>query len=511
MTTKHIRMKLSAGLTALVLTASLTPVHAVVQVPVQSYQDVALDAWYAMPVEFCRQYALVEPAEAGRFDPASLLTRATLAEALYRLEGCPEPAEGLETPPEAENPPAEPEVENPPAEPEGEPETPPLDPPEALPDETLPENPPEETPPEEPPFSDVGLEHPNLSAVRWAVQTGVVHGYPDGTFRPQDPITREEIAVLLWNLQGQPEPAGAADYADLEAISDWAASAVAWAQGAGVMLGDTDNQFLPQDNTTRAQGATLIMRLGQTFHSLPEVTFPTRPEPDPNLYDNTLFSLDENGYLSYQGDIPSHRGIDVSSHQKEIDWTQVAGAGMEFAMIRAGYRGYTAGTLNKDAYFESNIQNALANGLEVGVYFFSQALTPQEAEEEAYLLLEWIEGYDVTYPVVFDWEEIDRSNSRSQGASGDTVTACAQAFCRVVADAGYIPMTYGSPSKIYGGGLKLAELADYPAFWLAHYTRNTAPTSFRYHYDMWQYSSSGRVPGIEGDVDLDICLTRWPS
>ncbi len=178
-------------------------------------------------------------------------------------------------------------------------------------------------------------------------------------------------------------------------------------------------------------------------------------------------------------------------------------------MIRAGYRGYGTGSLNKDAYFEYNIQNALANGLDVGVYFFSQAINIQEAEEEAYMLLELIQGYDVTYPVVFDWEVPNGNNVRTEGTDGDTITACAQAFCKVIEDAGYIPMTYGSPKKIYNGRLKLEELADYPAFWLAHYTKNTAPTSFRYHYDMWQYSSTGRVDGIEGNVDLDICLTDW--
>lgn len=315
---------------------------------------------------------------------------------------------------------------------------------------------------------------------------------------------------MLWCGQGRPE-AGEPDYEDGADISDWAASAVGWAQSAGIMVGD-EGYFYPKGSTVRAHAVSLVMNLGKEYYGLEDVAFPTQTAPDPNVYISENFSLDENGYLSYHGDSPSYRGIDVSAHQKEIDWAQVAGAGMDFAMIRAGYRGYlAAGTLNKDAYFEANIRGALANGLEVGVYFFSQALTPQEAADEAYLLLDWIKDYPITYPVVFDWEAIDRDNSRSQGASGDAVTACARIFCRIIEEAGYIPMTYGSPNKIYTGGLQLGKLQDWPAFWLAHYTKNTVPTSFRYHYDMWQYSSTGRVPGIEGNVDLDICLTDWSA
>ena len=451
-----VKQKISAGLAGLMAVACVTPARAAVQVPVSSYSDVDVGAWYAMPAEFCYQHGLIEGA-GGDFNPNAPLTRDVLARALYRLEGRPAP----------------------------------------------------ETGGDEAPFTDVGPDHPDLAAIRWAKDSGVISGYPDGTFHPEASITREEIAVMLWCGQGRPE-AGEPDYTDGADVSDWAAAAVGWAQSAGVMIGD-NGYFYPKGNTIRAHAASLVMNLGKEFYGLEDVSFPTRTEPDPNPYISENFSLDDNGYLSYHGDVPSYRGIDVSAHQKEIDWAQVAGAGMDFAMIRAGYRGYTAGTLNKDAYFEANIRGALANGLEVGVYFFSQAMTPREAEEEAYLLLDWIKDYPITYPVVFDWEEINKPDARSYGASGDTVTACARTFCKIIEDAGYTPMTYGSPNKIYKGGLRLGELQDWPAFWLAHYTKNTVPTSFRYHYSMWQYSSTGRVPGIEGNVDLDICLTDWSA
>ena len=438
---------LAAGL-ALALTLSLTPLQAANT----TYLDVDRGAWYSKPIAFCQQHLLMDGPSARSFEPEQPLTRAVLAEALYRLEGSPAMEESGKLP-----------------------------------------------------FTDVA-DHPNLPAIRWAKENGVVSGYEDGTFRPDASITREEIAVLLWSNRGQQKPSAQAPYTDRDTVSSWALSAVEWAYDARMMTGNTNGTFLPQSNTTRAEGATIVMNYAMNYYNM-TYGYPL-PEPQlirTNTYHNDSYSLDEEtGYLSYLGSWHA-RGIDVSAHQKEIDWSRVAATGMRFAMVRAGYRGYTQGTIQKDAYFDANMSGALANGMEVGVYFFSQALTPAEAEEEAYQLLEWMEPYHVTYPVVFDWEEQDKEDSRTQGCDGNTVTACALAFCKVIEDAGYTPMTYGSPRKVYNGGLALEYLQDYP-FWLAHYTIDTAPTSFRYHYSMWQYSSSGAVDGIEGRVDLNICL-----
>lgn len=450
MTSKKTKI-LAAGLTALTLSLSLLPVRA----NKTSYLDVDDGLWYAAPIAFTQQHGLMDGTARGHFAPEQPLTRAALAEALYRLAGSP-PAEG-----------------------------------------------------EEPDFLDVPPGHPNLTAIRWARSSGVVDGYPDGTFRPDGPITREEIAVLLWNNRGGQPASGPAPYGDREDVSPWAREAVDWAYGAALMSGTPDSRFLPLNNTTRAEGAAILMSYAEAWYSL-SYGYPL-PEPRPipaNPYRNEAYLLEESGYLSYE-DAWYARGIDVSAHQKAIDWPLVAGAGMDFAMIRAGYRGYTLGGIIKDEYFDANMSGALANGMEVGVYFFSQALTPTEAEEEARQVLEWIQDYPVTYPIVFDWEEQDREGSRSRNTDGNTVTACALAFCRVIQEAGYTPMTYGSPSKIYSGGLALEYLQDYPAFWLAHYTKDTVPTQFRHRYDIWQYSSSGQVNGIEGNVDLNICFTDW--
>lgn len=476
---------LAAGL-ALAMTLSLAPAQAANT----TYLDVGRAAWYSTSIAFCQQHLLMDGVSIDSFQPEEPLTKAVLAEALYRLDASlPDAAEEEDAREETE--PEEVEAEDTKSE-ETQSE-------EAEPEEIEPE--------EELAFPDVGPDHPNADAIRWAKAHGVINGYPDGTFHPDAPITREEIAVLLWKSRERPEAVVKAPYTDREDIGDWALPAVDWVYEANLMTGDADGSFRPRSNTTRAEGATIVMNCAQAYYGM---TYGyTLPDPEPmrdNTYLDELYQLDEEtGYLSYLNGV-SVRGIDVSAHQKEIDWSRVAASGMRFAMIRAGYRGYGWGALTKDAYFDANMQGALSNGMEVGVYFFSQALTPAEAEEEAYLVLDWIKDYNVTYPVVFDWEEQDHDDSRTQGCDGNTVTACALAFCKVIEDAGYLPMTYGSPSKVYRGGLALEYMQNYP-FWLAHYTTNTAPTSFRYHYNIWQYSSKGRVDGIDGNVDLDICLT----
>ena len=240
--------------------------------------------------------------------------------------------------------------------------------------------------------------------------------------------------------------------------------------------------------------------------SAPTVSVEVDPVPK-NEYDAEAFAVAD-GFLTYTGGF-SAVGVDVSSHQKEIDWAAVAEAGVEFAMIRAGYRGYTEGGLFEDEYFRANLEGAAAAGLDVGVYFFSQAVSREEAREEAEFLLSLLDGYALTYPVVFDWERQSGETSRTRLTDGDTVTRCAVDFCEVVEAAGYLPMVYFSPSKGYGE-LDLETLMEWP-FWLAHYTDGWQPTSFRYHFHVWQYSSTGSVPGIKGNVDLNLCLTEFTA
>ena len=220
-----------------------------------------------------------------------------------------------------------------------------------------------------------------------------------------------------------------------------------------------------------------------------------------NKYDTACFSRNELGWRIYETPgCAAKIGVDVSVYQGEIDWQQVADSGVEFAMIRCGYRGYTEGNIKKDACFEANLQGALEAGLDVGVYFFSQAITPQEAEEEAEFVLDAIKGRQVTYPVVFDWEVItDSGEARTRGLEDQTLTDCARAFCDRVAQAGYEPVIYFNQDMGYLN-YRLEQLSEY-SFWLAEY--NALP-SFYYHFDLWQYTPDGTVPGIEGKVDLNL-------
>ena len=213
-----------------------------------------------------------------------------------------------------------------------------------------------------------------------------------------------------------------------------------------------------------------------------------------------------NGMQFYleDGSVTSHFGVDVSSHQEEIDWETVKAAGVEFAMIRAGFRGYGSGELVADPWFDRNVKGAQAAGIDVGVYFYSQALTPEEAVEEAQMTLALIGDYDITYPVVYDWETVSGEAARTDNMSIDALTACCKAFCETIREAGFTPMLY---QNMRTSLLKLerAELTEYD-FWLAEY--HDEPLYY-YDYQIWQYASDGRVPGITGEVDVNIAFTDY--
>ncbi len=227
----------------------------------------------------------------------------------------------------------------------------------------------------------------------------------------------------------------------------------------------------------------------------PESLFPGLPASE---YDVTAFRWEGN-YLVYDGPETARRGIDVSAHQQEIDWAAVAADGVEFAMLRVGYRGYTEGTTYLDERFYDNVAGCRDNGIAVGVYFFSQAISVEEALEEADITLRAIEGLDITYPVVYDWENVHQSDARTANLDDETLTDCAAAFCQAVEDAGYTAAVYFNQAYGYGH-FNLLELQDY-VFWLAQYA--DAP-DFYYDYQIWQYTNAGQVAGIEGDVDLNL-------
>ena len=229
----------------------------------------------------------------------------------------------------------------------------------------------------------------------------------------------------------------------------------------------------------------------------PEIPTESLPEPEKNPYGKLDFQY-EGRYLGCikAGTIP---GIDVSYYQGEIDWEQVKASGIEFAIIRLGYRGYgQEGKLVEDKMAFRNIEGALDAGIRVGIYFFSQAITVEEALEEAEFVLQRIKVYDITMPVVFDWEYIS-AEARTANMDRRTLTDCYIAFCDRIAEAGYTPMAYFNTYQSRSL-MNLTELEQYP-FWLALYSDRM---TFPYRIEMWQYTDSGRVPGIEGKVDVNL-------
>jgi len=195
---------------------------------------------------------------------------------------------------------------------------------------------------------------------------------------------------------------------------------------------------------------------------------------------------------------PSVLGIDVSQHQGTIDWKKVKEAGVEYAMIRVGGRFVDSGKLYKDDFAQANYDGASAVGIEVGAYIYSQAVSVEEAEEEAAYLLEQIKDWDVQMPVVFDWEFYS-ATARTANMDPRTLTDCTKAFCDKIKEAGYTPMVYFNTNQSLEM-LYLVELEEY-LFWLAQYD-----TVLRYDYkiDMWQYTENGIVPGINAPVDINL-------
>ena len=413
---------------------------------------------------------------------------------------------------------------------------------------------PEPEPEPEVRFSDVAAGDWFYDYVETLAAGGVVSGYPDGTFRPERDVTYGEALKLLLRAAGFAEQTAEDDehwaaaylrYAvsrgylaegavtDLDApitrdaVADLTAAALELPSSAiaspyadssrpsalalyeaGIMQGSVDTGvrlFNGGDALRRSEVCVILCGVldyvAENFVFVSGLRAPVDHSLRTNSYDTAAFRTEENGRITYSGtDTTVRFGIDVSEHQGVIDWAAVAADGVEFAMIRCGWRGYgsTAG-LNEDKYFRANIEGALAAGLDVGVYFFSQALTEAEAREEAAYTLELIAGYELTFPVVFDWEQVAVRGSRTLSPDWAAVTDCTEVFCDAVAAAGYTPMTYFNMSMAYLR-LDLSRLQKYHG-WLAWY--HEVP-EYRYEYRMWQYGALTTVAGVKGLCDVNL-------
>lgn len=192
-------------------------------------------------------------------------------------------------------------------------------------------------------------------------------------------------------------------------------------------------------------------------------------------------------------------GIDVSKWNKDIDWEAVAASGVDFAIIRCGYRGSKTGALVEDPYFAQNIEEAQEAGVKVGVYFFTQATNEVEAVEEASMVLMLCKGQKLALPIFIDTEGAGGSG-RADGLDVETRTIVCEAFCKTIENSGFNAGVYASKNW-YENNLETERLEDY-TIWLAQYSREA---TYEGKYDLWQYTSAGTVEGIGTRVDLNMC------
>ena len=292
------------------------------------------------------------------------------------------------------------------------------------------------------------------------------------------------------------------------------------------------NADLDAKNAINSSDALIILKVAVQLIDPPEW-----PDPDPapgqtpdltkegwqTIGENTYYvengklvtGLKDIGGLRYQfndgGVLNSYVGIDVSVWNTSVDWNKVKAAGVDFVMIRVGYRGYgSAGNMVEDRMFKTHMEGAIQAGLDVGVYFYTQAITEQEAVAEANFVLERIKNYKLTYPIAFDIEKAEVENPgdvpRTEKLTNKQRTDITLAFCNTIKAANYFPIIYSNKSFLEDK-LETNRLSDYH-IWLAHWVQNT---DYDKPYSIWQYSETGTVEGIQGNVDLDIGFFDYPA
>ena len=400
-------------------------------------------------------------------------------------------------------------------------------------------------------YSDAALiaEYARPAVAEMTAQ-GYLNDSWDGNFRPTDPITRAEIINILSNMINTLIQTNEKVYWDIPGTL-----MINSAEGATLtnmtihgdlivapgVTGDIAVSNLSVMGNIRNFSTAKLVELRTPEEAPGEPEEPDAPairpeqvyEPGKTTGDTILYSGKEipvyeerdplrlyegdfhweNGRLVYDGRAFKTRfGIDVSAYQnrasgesKTIDWDAVRDDGVDFVMVRVGYRGTgQAGTLNQDEFYAQNIDGAMAAGLETGVYFFAQAITVEEAIEEADFVIELLRDHEIDGPVAYDWEMHD-SSYRVYGTSPEMATACAIAFCERIKEAGYTPMIYARQyvSYIkYDQGAISQYLSWYPEY-KSDKSEKLYPT-FYYQMDYWQFSSNCYVNGIGGRVDGNL-------
>ena len=270
---------------------------------------------------------------------------------------------------------------------------------------------------------------------------------------------------------------------------------------AGIKPGNYDVTLVENDNYQCDEKINIEVFETVQYSALEDIKYSIVQEKDINVEEedtrqNEVYKDDtENTKITKSGD-GVEVGIDVSAWQKDIDWEKVKAAGVEFAILRCGYRGSKTGALVEDSYFYKNLTGAKEAGVEVGVYFFTQAITETEAVEEASMVLALVGDTELEYPIFIDTEN---TNGRADGIDKNTRTAVCDAFCKTIEKAGKKAGIYASRSW-FNNKLNDDKLSDHYR-WVAEYASTTA---YKKRYEMWQYTSSGSIDGIKGRVDLDI-------
>ena len=229
-----------------------------------------------------------------------------------------------------------------------------------------------------------------------------------------------------------------------------------------------------------------------------------------NSYNPDNFVMND-GYMEYRdenGDKISHLGVDISYHQTEINWDELKESPCEFVMIRCGFRGYTEGGLKEDEKFREYADKALEAGFPIGVYFFTQATSKEEALEEADFVLSLVEDYKISYPIALDTEYVADSNARTNKIemTKEERTEYAVAFCERIKEKGYYPVIYSSENWLRRS-LDASMLQQYEIWAPQYLDRN----DFMYDFTIWQYTDAGSMPGIKGNVDINISMVDYAS
>ncbi|MCR5686694.1 MAG: glycoside hydrolase family 25 protein [Lachnospiraceae bacterium] len=224
-----------------------------------------------------------------------------------------------------------------------------------------------------------------------------------------------------------------------------------------------------------------------------------------NEYDLENSLINENGFLTYKDSKrESIRGVDLSKYNGTVDFAKLKENGIGFAMLRLGSRGYGTGNITLDEKFVEYAQNAQLAGIQIGAYFYSQAVNETEAVEEANYIVGAVSSFNVRYPIAIDVEKVKNDEARTDKLTAEERTAIVKMFCDTVKGYGYKPIIYATKDMLVSG-LELDTLADYDV-WLAD---ETVPTDYPYRYSMWQYSTKGRIDGITGDIDFDISFIDY--